>query len=79
MPGLELRWWSPIATPEEREKSEAEIARKLDEFRAFLKNPKNAKSIKAAIDRINREAGLPVAGEPDDGIQAPEPGDKDGK
>lgn len=59
MPGLDIRWWSPIDPPEDREKAETEIAQKLDDFRTFLRDPENAEAIQQAIARINREAGLP--------------------
>jgi hypothetical protein len=62
MPSLKLKWWWNDSTPEETAKMEPGVNKELDAFRAFLKDPKNAEAIRQAIDRINREAGLPVKG-----------------
>jgi len=80
MPELTLQWWAPIATPEEREASEAEIGRRLGNFRTFLRDPENAEAIQQAIALINQEAGLPpVADEKPAETPTPEAGDKGGK
>lgn len=80
MPGLSFVWWAPIATPKEREAAEAEISRRLDGFRTFLREPENAEAIRTAIARINQEAGLPpVADEKPVEAPAPEAGGKGGE
>jgi len=79
MPGLRLRWWARDATLEERDRAEAEIAHRLDAFRAFLKDPKNEEAIQQAIDRINREAGLPPDSGNADKAADTEANAKDGK
>jgi len=60
MPGLELKWRTEDTSPEGIARRNAEIEKKLQEFKLFLDDPKNAKAIQQAIDRINQEAGLPV-------------------
>ena len=60
MPGLELKWRTEDASPEGIARRNTEIEKKLQEFKLFLDDPKNAEAIQQAIDRINREAGLPV-------------------
>jgi len=65
---LSERWRYSEISPEEQLKREAKNQQELQRFREFLKDPKNAEAIQAAIDRINREAGF----EPED------PGEQDG-
>lgn len=60
MPGLELKWRPEDPSPEGIARRNTEIERKLQESKLFLDDPKNAAAIQQAIDRINREAGLPV-------------------
>ena len=80
MPGLELKWRPENPSPEGIARRNAEIEKKLQEFKLLLEDPKNAEVIKTAIARINQEAGLPpIADEKPVEAPAPEADDKGGK
>jgi hypothetical protein len=79
MPGLELSRRTKDTSPEGIARRNAKVAKDLDAFRAFLKDPKNEQAIQQAIDRINREAGLPPDSGNDDKAADTEATPKDGK
>jgi hypothetical protein len=79
MPDLELSWRTKDTSPEGLARRNAKVDKELDAFRAFLKDPKNEQAIQQAIDRINREAGLPPDSGNDDKAADTEAAPKDGK
>jgi hypothetical protein len=51
---------------------EAEIQKELDRFEDYWKDKANAAAIKKAIDKINRDAGLEIEGDPAPGNVKPD-------
>jgi hypothetical protein len=57
IPSVEFHWWSDDTPPQEQQRKQVEIQRQLEAFRKSLRDSNSAQATKAAIDRINREAG----------------------
>lgn len=75
LPDLDVTRWRRGSEEFDKEtlgQMEVEIQQELDRFDAFWKDKANAAAIKEAIDKINRDAGLEVEGDPAPGNAKPD-------